>query len=303
MKISFAWWNTSLSPPRGAPATDGHKEFVIEKINRLINEVGIQVLALGEVAERDIEMIRQRCAVAPYVMISGCKPAGGGPGWFDSCVIFNSETFAAAGDSEEIELLREGRTLRVAQKFTFSFSAENIPIHFFVSHWPSRLRCGQNDPARLRMGEYLRRTINDDVFTKFGDDALVVLLGDYNDEPFDQSLTEHLWSTRDRELVKKKRTLLYNPFWRSLGHASAVDIVTSTSLLDGGTYYYSNDETSRWRTFDQILVSSVFLDSSGWHLNETLTRPLDIDGYSSKLVDRKEKFDHLPVMAVIERNF
>jgi len=298
MKVSFVWWNTSLSH-RGKSLVSGpHKEYVVQKINFLIRE-GVQFIALGEVSNHDIEMIKEECDLHTYKVINGCRPAGKSA--FDSCLIYDSRIFAAVGQGEPIVSERGERVLKVAQKFIFRFSEEAIPIHVFVSHWPSRLSYGSNDPARARLGLRLRNSV-DDVFSRFGNDALVVLLGDYNDEPFDVSIAENLWSTRDRELVRKKKRLLYNPFWRSLGHITAVNVLDRSGLLDGGTYFYSNDESSRWRTFDQILFSSTFLEGTGWYLNESLTRPLDIDAYSERVIDRDEKFDHLPVIAVIERS-
>lgn len=300
MRVSFVWWNTSLSPPRGKSASEDHKSYVTNKIDRLILEGQIHFMALGEVSEDDIAMIKERCHLGDHKIISGCVSAGRGS--FDFCVIYSSLLFSPAGPHESIVSERGDRVLRVALKLPFFFSSESRLIHFFISHWPSRLQCDQNHPNRATLGLRLRDSV-DSVFSDFGADAMVILLGDYNDEPFDHSIAHNLWSTRDRGLAKKKKKLLYNPFWRSLGHISAVDGINDLELLDGGTCFYHNDDVSRWKTFDQILISSTFLDGEEWRLNENLTRPLDIDGYSLKVVDRNDRFDHLPVIAVIERNF
>jgi hypothetical protein len=44
----------------------------------------------------------------------------------------------------------------------------------------------------------------------------VIILGDFNDEPFDAPLSNHLMATRDRALAGKSH-LLYNPLLAIVG--------------------------------------------------------------------------------------
>tara|TARA_R100000655_G_scaffold79128_1_gene118539 strand:+ start:3010 stop:3906 length:897 start_codon:yes stop_codon:yes gene_type:complete len=297
MRVSFLWWNTSLSPARGESANSSHKDYAIAKLNFLIEELGIDFLALGEVSESDVAMLKENCTHTNYELLNGCEKAGRTK--FDSCILYDSSIFEFK-EIENITYSKAGQTLKVGQRYSFLFSSEMLPIHFFVSHWPSRHRTGKGAPNRATLGERLRDAV-DEILENYGEEALIVLLGDYNDEPFDVSMSDHLLATRDRELVRKKPRLLYNPFWRHLGHSGPKSHDLGEPLVDGGTYYYKSDPYCRWRTFDQIIVSSKLLDETGWHINEEFTKSLRIEGFGAKILDRNEKFDHFPVISAIER--
>ena len=127
-------------------------------------------------------------------------------------------------------------------------------------------------------------------------------MGDYNDEPFADSLTTGLSSTRDLTRVRKKPSLLYNPFWRHLGEAKAYKQGINISAKKRcGSFYYKSDSITRWHTFDQMLFSSCFISGSAWHLNEELTGIIDTPELFNLVIDSKQKFDHLPIISVLER--
>ncbi|BBL73050.1 hypothetical protein MishRS11D_01480 [Methylomagnum ishizawai] len=170
-------------------------------------------------------------------------------------------------------------------------------LRLFISHWPSRLWCHENSVDRHLLGMRLRDQIDGLNPAK---DGAVILLGDYNDEPFDDSLAGQLMATRDRAFVVKKPHLLYNPFWRHLVRAEPYPSKAEDET-GGGTYFHANGETTRWRTFDQIIFSSVFLGRGRWHLNEALTGILRIPEHGAKMVDHQSIFDHFPVIGVIEK--
>ncbi|WP_217699903.1 hypothetical protein, partial [Dickeya dadantii] len=56
-QITFAWWNTSLSPhSKENQASEEHKNYVIYTLLRLIQEKSVDVLCLCEVSKNDIEL-------------------------------------------------------------------------------------------------------------------------------------------------------------------------------------------------------------------------------------------------------
>jgi Endonuclease/Exonuclease/phosphatase family len=77
--------------------------------------------------------------------------------------------------------------------------------------------------------------------------------GDFNDDPTDKSVTDHLHATGDLKAVlglKKGDTpLLYNPF-------------VEMHKAKKGTHYYRNTA----HVFDQICVSPGLLDGEGWQV-------------------------------------
>jgi hypothetical protein len=61
------------------------------------------------------------------------------------------------------------------------------------------------------------------------------------------------------------------------------------------------DFDTKWRTFDQIIFSSAFLEQSEWQLNENYTQILQFQPFNDFVSKANEIFAHLPVIGVIER--
>ncbi|CAI1919996.1 endonuclease/exonuclease/phosphatase family protein [Serratia plymuthica] len=295
-EISFIWWNTSLSPvTRQDRSSDLEKEIALTMIVYFLTKLNADCVCLGEVSNNDIESISNICASLGYEVYNGVKPLGRTS--FDTCVIFNKSKLQLL-NGKEISSMKGGSNLKVAQQMDFINLVDGTILHVFLSHWPSRLWCDENGADRHYLGVRLR-----DAIEKLSDNqslANVIVLGDFNDEPFDKSISEQLMATRDRFLAAKKRYLFYNPFWRHMC-VNGVYSHDCNTPGHGGTYYYKNDSKNRWRTFDQILVSSAFLGHTEWYLKESGSRVIDMPGYIEYIVDSDFSFDHMPVMAVIER--
>ena len=169
-------------------------------------------------------------------------------------------------------------------------------IHFFVNHWPSRYsglletKHLRNDAAKL-----LRQKV-DDLFEKYSSPKIIIL-GDFNDNPKDESLANYL-------IAKKVKKEVFN---RSLYNLSYDWGGEKT-----GTLKYH----SQWSVFDQIIVSGALLNATTGFVakieNATIVN-------HSFLFEKDEKFgglkpkrtyygysyqggfsDHLPVLLKLE---
>jgi hypothetical protein len=295
MRLSFVWWNTSLSPAGKDRATDEQRQFVCSMVNFMLNEVQVDFLALGEIAEKDVNVIIENCKLTGIDLQFDFSQVGRTK--FDICFLYRREKLSLNG-SRLITSPKGNRIFKIAQQVDFIIPSSDKPLHIFISHWPSWKNCNENSADRHKLGQSLRNAV-EDVGYEHRILANAILLGDYNDEPFHASLAEHLMATRDRVSAKRKPYLFYNPFWRHLGFSklSSSDNMNEGS---GGSYYYKNGEITRWRTFDQIIFSSAFLGKTEWHLNEELTGILDFSELRQRMMDNKEIFDHYPVMGVID---
>jgi len=115
-------------------------------------------------------------------------------------------------------------------------------IHLFVNHWPSR-RGGEevSAPGRAKAASVCKQKI--DSITSLNPDAKIVLMGDLNDDPVSPSVAVVLGSKGDKDKVRRGE--LYNPW--------------VTPYKEGtGTLAYNDS----WNLFDQIIISSGFLDKS-----------------------------------------
>ncbi|MGG7604617.1 endonuclease/exonuclease/phosphatase family protein [Massilia sp. BKSP1R2A-1] len=301
LTISVVWLNSSFSPPRAKDGriSDSDKKVFYALLDDLMSNQNVDIIGLCELSKNDVATITKQAARVGYSVESGIVKAGRAN--FDTCIVYNSKKLKLIGQQKEV-LEEFNRTTKVGQLFIFEIDGDVRPLYVFASHWPSRLYLDEYNPNRLMLGKTLRSSVNQ-ILTSTQDahkNSLIVLMGDFNDEPFDVSLTDGLASTRDRHLVKTNPSLLYNPFWRKLGgkddysHGSTVDTKC-------GSYFYSGGFYSKWHTFDQIIVSAAFLGHSDWHLVESATEILNYQPYTDLVINKASKFDHLPVKIVLER--
>ncbi|NOY36816.1 MAG: endonuclease [Chlorobi bacterium] len=110
-----------------------------------------------------------------------------------------------------------------------------LPLHLFVNHWPSRTS-GYLETEELRIAA--ARTIHYvlDTLIENQPGAKVIVMGDFNDEPDDQSIQ-----------------MIGHPVNSSIEKISGslVNLMTSSHLKGEGTLFYND----RWWLFDQFLVS------------------------------------------------
>lgn len=112
------------------------------------------------------------------------------------------------------------------------------------NHWPARSN-GQyrTEPYRMMVGETLAY-FHKRILEELGRDTAIVVMGDFNDEPFDRSIREFARVTRERRKIINARTIdyFYNLMWEGMG-------------LRGATYYFGSEP----KFFDQFWISRGML--------------------------------------------
>ncbi len=295
MQLSIVWWNTSLSPAKKPGlATEQDKAIAFHLIELLTMQHAIDIICLGEMSACDVEQMRSDCALDGYAIYEGMSKVGASR--FDVCVLFRSERLALL-ETEQIVPRTGNKLMKIGQRLDFAVDDQDV-MHLFVSHWPSRLWCEENHADRHAFGLYLRQAVEAVLGPDFT--SHVVVLGDFNDDPFAQSLEHHLMATRDRALARHSRHLMYNPFWRHLA-ANTAHPRRTTEPSHAGSYFYESGKRTKWHTFDQIIFSSSFLGHSSWKLNEDKVGIIDLPEYTELVASQKGRFDHLPVTATIEK--
>ena len=112
-------------------------------------------------------------------------------------------------------------------------------FHFYVNHWPSRLNGqGASDAARWKAALVCRNHI-DSILQK-EPEAKIIVMGDFNDEPFNYSISEVLQAKNS--IQKQEPGQLYNPWYDKIKKGI-------------GTLAYQDT----WALFDQILLSKSLL--------------------------------------------
>lgn len=202
-----------------------------------------------------------------------------------------------------------------------------------AGHWPSR-RLGrfESEPSRIAVaenvaflldghvkvapGEYERLRAQDDLEpVRRRWEAKVLVVGDFNDEPHDRSVVNHLLASHELERVtgetndvdgfaretatyRGREVYLYNATWPFLTRERA------------GTYFFDRSPTgvpNRYQVLDQLVVSRGLLGPQGLRLDLASVRIFDdalvaTPAKRPRGFDRKTKrgtSDHLPLTAVL----
>lgn len=288
--LTFAWWNTSLAPSGTSRSTPDQRAIACRVIINLITEVGADFIALGEMSELDIEDISKICIEFNYAVESGITRAGRSQ--FDICYAYNKQKIAII-NAKDILAEKGNSTLKIAKRLDIVTPADETVIHLFISHWPSRLYCSSDHPDRHTYGMRLRDSYQN-IISEHGASSYVIMLGDYNDEPFDKSLCEQVMASRDVDLVRRKKHLLFNPFWQHL-------CKRSDRHHGSGSYYYKGGTVTKWHTFDQLMYSQAFLTSNKWMYSQNNDLVHEIPELVELVMNPKIIFDHLPVFGRVER--
>lgn len=288
--LVFAWWNTSLAPSGNSRSTLEERAIACQVVINLITEIGADFIALGEMSDIDLSAISQACIALGYSAHSGITKAGRSK--FDVCYICNDRKLSILNFKDIISKKGES-TLKIAKRVDLISLIDETVFHLFISHWPSRLWCEKNNADRHTLGVRLRDSF-EDIIEVYDVCPFVIMLGDYNDEPFDDSLSEQVMASRDIDLVRRKKYLLYNPFWRHL--------CKQTEHHHGaGSYYYKGGKTTKWHTFDQLMYSQAFLASRGWAYSHKSNLVHEIPELIELIINPNFIFDHLPVYGKIEK--
>lgn len=258
---SVAWWNLeNLFDVEGSPARSdklnrtlrgeltGWNETILARkitnlaaiIGQLNGGKGPDLLGVCEVENRPV-LQRLVDALAPlgrnYLVAHHDTSDERG---IDVAFIYDSAKFLA---EETFSHTIQKRTA-TRELFQVNFrTASGRSLVVVGNHWPSKLGGGRESEAyRIIAGETLAY-FNARIEQVLGDDTPILVMGDFNDEPSDRSLTDHALSSRLRTQVLYANTpRLLNLMWPLMGRGL-------------GTYYYSNVAMM----IDQFLVSGGML--------------------------------------------
>jgi len=193
-------------------------------------------------------------------------------------------------------ILRRNATREILQ-VNFKIKKTRSPFVLIGNHWPARVGgTYETAPYRMLAGEtlsYFHKRICDEM----GKNIPILVMGDFNDEPFDRSLTAYALAVRNSNELKRARTpKLFNLMWSLLSK-------------DLGTYHYGGKKI----ILDQFLISRGFLfGNSKLIIKNNLAKIEDFKemkrGSNPKKFGRPSKknlnqngfSDHFPISVTIE---
>lgn len=220
----------------------------------------------------------------------------------DIAIIYDTALYTDDGHIFSLEVMKRNATRNLFQvNLTTQKGNELILIG---NHWPARLGGKyESEPYRMMVGEILSywiERIHDIKWEKKKEkNPAIILMGDFNDEPFDRSLTEYLRSTGNVEKCKNSTShIMYNLMYQFMGG-------------EYGTHVYGNEVG----LLDQFIVSkSLIVNSSKYpfqikdadivHFPEMVkgdyNTPIRFSRPNKRDFNESGYSDHLPIKLVLE---
>ena len=158
----------------------------------------------------------------------------------DVALIYNPSVFKVSGSKSNSLKIVDKPDFYTRDILLVTGTLEGQSLAILVNHWPSRSK-GEKESAPLRNAAAgLCRALYDSI-QKVQPGTGVIILGDFNDDPVNESLMEHLKTVVNPDSLKKGD--LFNPMW------------TLFKQGEGSLAY-----KGKWNLFDQVIVSSSLME-------------------------------------------
>ena len=297
-RLRFSWWNTGLTPPtkHSRGAKDNYIAFT-DIISVLIKKSDF--IGLCEVGQYDSRIIEKIATNAGWNFLPLLHKTKSNRTYFDHAVLFNPLKVSVE-HFKDTESNHGGKSIKVAQWLKLKTTSFGQPeFHLFLSHWPSKIL--DKVEERENAASALRFTIA----PLLNSNEKVILMGDYNESPFSKAINIKLQSSKCYDaVISSKNQIIYNPFWKlSISDKSYSHLEVNPKKLSQGSYYYNNTSVDllKFLSYDQILLSSNFLGSDEWHLDESRTELVLTDQIVQYFEDSSSYVDHYPITLQIVR--
>lgn len=220
------------------------------------------VIGLCEIENRDVLERLTNTTVLKNVPFKIIHKESPDPRGIDVAMLYNSKVFYPLSYDYVPFSEADGSTRKTREiLYVSGIVAEQDTIHLFMNHWPSRYSgLLETRALRNRAADILRQRV--DSVLKINPAAKIVIMGDFNDQPSDESLEKHLVSR--------------------MKAGSLVNLSTEWMNADIGTLKYQ----SQWFVFDQIIISSGLLKTDAGIYTESTWAKIINSGFLLEPDDR-----------------
>lgn len=240
--MRLAFWNSGVAPARTKVSLEKRRARLAQAAELVAQTFadGVDILALCEVDIEAVAEINARVAEPGITALAECGPIGRSR--WDFGVFYRCGQLLCEPEGQIVGMLRANH---VRAAFRFRVVAPRLAFQLFLLHWRSQLRGGSDD-HRQRAAETLREAYQ----AELRDGSKVVVLGDFNAEPFDPCFVALDISRDPRTALRFPSRFLFNPSW------SLVAPCRGDAWGPYGTIGHAGER----RVFDQALTSSGFLN-------------------------------------------
>ena len=162
----------------------------------------------------------------------------------DVGLIYNKDVFKVNSTKSHELIIYDNKSSKrnyTRDQLVVSGLLDNELIHLIVNHWPSRSGGEERSRAGRMAAAELNKKIIDSLQNKYKN-AKIITMGDFNDDPHDDSMKKILNAKKYIEDVKTNG--IYNP----------MEVILSDQGIGSNAY------RDAWQLFDQILVTEPFLN-------------------------------------------
>ncbi|NDW19689.1 endonuclease/exonuclease/phosphatase family protein [Dysgonomonas sp. 216] len=232
--------------PQGAKKwTNDKYEKKIENISEVLAKLGNNtkrlqpcIIGLAEVENRAVleDLIHSKnLKKNNYKIIHRDSPDKRG---IDVALLYNPSIFKPSGYSTYKFASADSPWYKSRDFLLVSGSIANEKVHIIVNHWPSRR--GESSSELREYAASVCKHIHDSIYKK-EPTSKIIIMGDLNDNPDDNSCRLMLKARKSVSAVKKGG--LYNTMW-------------SLYKKGEGSYRYQR----KWNMYDQIIISESLLN-------------------------------------------
>lgn len=234
-------WNDDDFTPEGQYGWDDTRyQNKLKNMARVLDSIQADILGMCEVESKKVLMDLRAVLTGNgknYQIVHFDSPDERG---IDAALYFNPDKFVLVSAAPVLVVLPDRDKTRDILHAVLKHKASGDTLHYFVNHWPSR-RGGMEGSAgkRALAAETLRRTLDEKQLWN----KAFVIVGDFNDNPWDSSIQKVLGACKP---AKKSDCKIHN-------------LAGFFDEAQTGTLKYNN----RWDIFDQIMVSSKLWNKPG----------------------------------------
>jgi hypothetical protein len=230
-----------FTPQGKVPWTEDRLKTKIEHIGQVITDIAKPAMPdlIGFAEVENLQVLKMLTSSASlsktkYGVVHFDSPDERG---IDVALVYNSATFGLISSEALQVVLPDNDKTRDILYVKGKVNSGEI-LHVFVNHWPSRREGTEiSEPKRMAAAQVLRAKI--DEIQKREKSANILILGDFNDEPSNQSITQGLRALSPDMAIANNNlySLLYPEFKKG-----------------EGSLWYKD-----WDLFDQVIVSGNML--------------------------------------------
>ncbi len=220
--------------------------YAISQIGKEYSPMGPSILGLCEVENKAVleDLVKQDAI--KHINYQIVHVDGGDPRGVDCALLYNPRDFFVTNVKSYPFYTNPDSTRRSRDQLLVSGVLSGEEVHIIVLHWPSRRGGEVNSRPRRVAAAQLTKHISDSILN-IDKNAKVIIMGDLNDDPINESVKDVLKAKR-----RKKETPvggLFNTTWELYSKGIG-------SLAYGDA----------WNLFDQIIISSGLIGEDKYKL-------------------------------------